>query len=142
VTTRLRAAGVADIPAILRLWHDAGHRPSVTDTPDALAALLAAPNARLIVAVRPDAIAGTALVGFDGWRANVYRLVTAAGEPDRDLRLALIQAVLDWAASRGLSRVAAFLDGAPATHALWQAAGFRPDPQTHRFTCDLEDLDD
>ncbi len=138
----LRPAVAADVPAILGLWQAAGHRRSVSDHPDALRALLAEPNACLVVAVRADAVAGTALIGFDGWRANVYRVVTVPGETGRDLPRALIQACLDWAAERRLTRVAAFLDGNPSTHALWQAAGFRPDPDTHRFTCDLENRDD
>lgn len=138
----LRTAVPADVPAILDLWRAAGHRPSVSDRPDALRALLAEPNARLFVAVRDAAVAGTALIGFDGWRANVYRVVTTPGETGRDLPRALIQACLDWAAERRLTRVAAFLDGNPSTHALWRDAGFRTDPDTHRFTCDLENPDD
>lgn len=137
MTAELRPAVPADIAAVLGLWQAAGHRPSVSDRPEALAELVGSPAARLVVAVRGTALVGTALIGFDGWRANVYRVVTAPAEADGTLPPLLIRACLDWAAERRIRRIAAFVDGDPDKHALWRSAGFRPDPATHRFTCDL-----
>ena len=76
----LRHARPDEAEAILRFWVDSGASLSTTDQVDFLRKTLHHPAAVLVLALVDDAIVGTVLGTFDGWRGNIYRLVVA---PDR-----------------------------------------------------------
>jgi hypothetical protein len=75
----IRSAVEQDIPAVLDLWATAGSLPSVTDSPDGLARLLAADSQALLVAELDGVLAGSLIAAWDGWRGSFYRL---AGAPE------------------------------------------------------------
>jgi ribosomal protein S18 acetylase RimI-like enzyme len=101
-----------EVPAVLGLWRAAGSVPSVSDDPVSLERLLETSAAALLVAEADGRIVGTIIAGWDGWRANFYRL-----------------AVLPCA--RRLSAIV-MSEHDPAV-ALWLAAGYTHDTRVGRY---------
>ena len=63
-----------EIQDVLGLWREAGSVPSVSDDPASLERLLETSKDALLVAETDGRVMGTIIAGWDGWRANVYRL--------------------------------------------------------------------
>jgi ribonuclease HI/ribosomal protein S18 acetylase RimI-like enzyme len=150
----LRSGRDADVEAVLRLWQVAGARPGVTDDASSVRLLMARDPMALIVA---EAVAGTGagaagaepgggelvgtlVAGFDGWRANLHRLVVHPGWRRRGLGLALVEEAERRLVAQGAKRAGATVVLEDA-HALgfWQAAGYTPQPGTRRHTKNLTD---
>ena len=74
-------------------------------------------------------IVGTLVAGFDGWRANLHRLVVHPGWRRRGLGLALVEEAERRLVAQGARRVGATVVLEDA-HALgfWEAAGYTPQP--------------
>jgi len=70
----VRSGTRQDAEAVLALWTAAGAEPSVTDDIASIWALLAHDPRALIVAELDGEIVASLIAGFDGWRANMYRL--------------------------------------------------------------------
>ena len=77
----LRAGTRADIDAVLAFWLDATAEPSTTDDADGLDGAARAFAGRAVLALDGDAIVGTIVAGWDGWRGALYRLAVAAVVP-------------------------------------------------------------
>ena len=80
----LRAAVLEDVDDILGFWSLAAEdtdRPA--DRPKAVEALIARDPAVLLLAIHEEMIVGCVVVGWDGWRAHLYRL---AVRPDHRRR--------------------------------------------------------
>ena len=105
VADGVRAAGRADIAAVLTLWERARSAAASTpDTPETVARLLTTGPGSLLVAERgPDgAIVGALIAAWDGWRGNMYRLAVDPAHrraaliyqnPQRDRERAIADAV-------------------------------------------------
>ena len=63
-----------ECPAILDLWKEAGSLPSVTDSLQALELVLRRDEDLFLVVEYDSRTIGTVMGGWDGWRANIYRL--------------------------------------------------------------------
>jgi len=134
----VRTAESAHLDGILELWHAASHRKSVTDNVESLAGVLAHPNATILVALDGDALVGSALPAWDGWRGTVHRVVLhPRWKEHEDIGLALITAAVNWLSQFGTERVSAPVDDTAGAQRLWNRAGFQHDPQTRRFVHDL-----
>jgi ribosomal protein S18 acetylase RimI-like enzyme len=120
----IRPATPGEFPAILGLWRDAAAFATPTDDIDGLRALNASDPQALIVATgEGNEIVGTIIVGWDGWRGNIYRLVVAPGHRRRGLGRRLVQAACDALAARGVRRIGAVVDaGDEQAMAFWNAA--------------------
>jgi ribosomal protein S18 acetylase RimI-like enzyme len=131
----IREATAADVQALLELWRRAEAAPSVTDTSEDVARVVAAPSALVLVAVVGDAVVGSVIATFDGWRANFYRLAV-----DPELRRAgvarqLVAAAERWLNARGARRASALVeDDRPDAKAFWSAAGFAYHEGIGRYT--------
>jgi ribosomal protein S18 acetylase RimI-like enzyme len=59
---------------VLRVWSESDAVVSTTDDVDALRTLLERDPDALLIAEVADQAVGALIVGWDGWRANLYRL--------------------------------------------------------------------
>jgi ribosomal protein S18 acetylase RimI-like enzyme len=140
---RLRSGDGADVDAVLALWRAAEAEPSATDDPAGLAALLAHDPDALIVAEVDGRIVGSLIAGFDGWRANLYRLAVHPDLRRRGLARALVAEAERRLTEAGARRANALVvaDHAPAV-GFWQAAGYHRDPRIGRHVKGLDGEDD
>ena len=130
-----RCHGV-ECEAVLDFWRRAETLESVTDSLDVLEAL-AADGHGFLVAVRSGPIVGTVIVGYDGWRGHVYRLVVAPEERRHGLGTRLIAEAERVLRDLGARRVAVTVAGDDQRAApFWEsmaAGGWERDARAIRF---------
>ena len=131
----IRSATPDDVDGILALWRRAEAAPSATDDRASLLRLLEIDPDALLVAEEDARLIGTAMVIFDGWRANLYRLAVVPDRRRRGVARALVEEGERRARDRGARRFSAIVLAAEAPAvAFWEAAGYRRDPRITRFT--------
>jgi ribosomal protein S18 acetylase RimI-like enzyme len=124
---------------VLALWETSRSAASVTpDTSSAVSALLEQPGSVLLLAFDGDALVGTLVVGWDGWRGNMYRLAVVSPARRRGIASALVSAGHAHLRSIGCRRVTALVGVEESeAAALWEAAGYKRDDRIARFVRDL-----
>ena len=127
----LRPAVVADIPDVLTFWTEATAEPSSTDDADGIAALLERAPGSLIVAVDADAIVGTVIAGWDGWRGALYRLAVAPTHRRRGIATALVNGAEQHLRTQGVRRMHLIVStaGGPVAVDFWASARYEPTDQ-------------
>ena len=124
---------------MLRLWETSRSAASVTpDTIEGVEALLRQPGSVLLLAIDDDEVVGTLVVGWDGWRGNMYRLAVRSDYRRRGIGLRLVDAGHEHLRSVGARRITALVgaeEGEAA--ALWRAAGYERDETIVRFVRNL-----
>jgi GNAT superfamily N-acetyltransferase len=109
----IRIATGDDIASVLDLWAAAGSLPSVTDSRDGLARLLAYDPQALLVAERDGVPAGSLIAAGDGWRGSFYRLAVSPEHRRNGLATMLLRAgerrLREWGAVR-LTAIVAYDD--------------------------------
>jgi ribosomal protein S18 acetylase RimI-like enzyme len=134
----IRSGTATDVEAVLALWRVAGAEPSLTDDAASLQALIAHDDGALVVAAGAGAIVGSVVVGFDGRRANLYRLAVDPAWRRRGLALELVAEAERRLAARGCRRASALvLANHPDAVGFWEAAGFAKDPRVGRHVKNL-----
>jgi ribosomal protein S18 acetylase RimI-like enzyme len=122
----LSPAGFQDISDILAFWDLAAEdtdRPA--DRPDAVEALIAHDPAAPLLAIYEQTIVGCVIVGWDGWRAHLYRLAVHPNHRRLGLASWLLTAAEQQLQAHGAIRIDAMvLDSNGAGHAIWSAAGY------------------
>ena len=79
----------------------------------------------LLIAEVDGRLAGTLVVGWDGWRCHLYRLAVDPGRRRDGIGRALITAAENRIRSLGGTRIDAMvLDDNPGAHAIWAAGGY------------------
>ncbi|WP_430781005.1 GNAT family N-acetyltransferase [Actinoplanes sp. G11-F43] len=123
----LRAATVAELPAVLAFWRSAAENESrPVDTGAAVEALFRRDPEALILAVDGAEIVGTVIAGWDGWRCHLYRLAVAPHRRREGLGGRLVTAAEERFTSFGGTRTDAMvLDGNIVAHGIWAAHGYR-----------------
>ena len=122
---------------MLRLWETSRSAASLMpDTADAIEALF--DRSLLLLAVEDDEVVGTLVVGWDGWRGNMYRLAVRADHRRRRVASALVDAGHDYLRSVGAPRVTALVGvDEDEARALWESAGYERDRKIVRFVRNL-----
>lgn len=130
----IREARADDADAVLALWRAADAVESVTDDPRSIEVLLRTPTARLFLATDGDAIVGTIVAGFDGWRGSVYRLAVLPSHRRRGIALALVREAERFLTEAGARKLCAMVMR-HHDHALafWEAAGYDEDARLKRY---------
>jgi ribosomal protein S18 acetylase RimI-like enzyme len=122
----LRPATAEDVTNVLGFWRLAAEdtdRPA--DRPEAVEALLARDPSALLLAVSEEQIVGCVIIGWDGWRAHLYRLAVHPEWRRRGLARWLLTIAEQRLQAHGAIRIDAMvLDGNDAGHAIWSAAGY------------------
>lgn len=130
----IRAAGGADIRAVLALWRLAESVPSPTDSEPALRLLLDRDPEALLLAAADDEVVGSLIAAWDGWRGSFYRLAVHPEHRRRGLATALIRAGEARLQALGAVRLTAIVAAEePGAAELWAAAGYERQPDRHRF---------
>jgi ribosomal protein S18 acetylase RimI-like enzyme len=123
-----------EISEVLELWREAGSVPSVSDDPASLERLLETSEDALLVAEVDGRMVGTVIAGWDGWRANFYRLAVRPSARRRGIALRLVAEAERRLAAKGARRLSAIVmsEHDPAV-ALWLAAGYHHDTRVGRY---------
>jgi ribosomal protein S18 acetylase RimI-like enzyme len=135
VRFRVRRAEPHEATTVLELWLRAGAVPSVTDDVAAVELLLARqPDALLVAEADGGEIVGSLVAGFDGWRANLYRLAVAPEHRRRGVAAALVTEAERRLRAAGCRRASALVvHDDPGARACWAALGYEPDPRVARY---------
>jgi ribosomal protein S18 acetylase RimI-like enzyme len=134
----LRTGRVDDVEAVLDLWRRAEASPSPTETAADVRGLLERDPEALIVAEAGGEIAGSLIVGWDGWRAAFYRLAVDPAHRRHGLATALVRAGEERFHALGARRVGAIAEShKPAAMAFWASAGYELQTSRSRFVKNL-----
>ena len=131
---RIRNAGVQDIAAVLDLWTAAGSLPSVSDSPEGLARLLAADPRALLVAEHEGVLVGSLIAAWDGWRGSFYRLAVSPEHRRQGLATMLLKEGERRLHECGAVRFTAIVaEDEAGAMAFWRAAGYERQQNRARF---------
>jgi ribosomal protein S18 acetylase RimI-like enzyme len=136
---RIRAAGEEDIAAVLDLWTAAGSLPTVSDSPEGLARLLAADPQALLVAELAGVLVGSLIAAWDGWRGSFYRLAVSPEHRRKGFATVLLREGERRLRERGAVRLTAIVaDDEAGAMAFWRVVGYEHQQQRARFVrhCD------
>jgi ribosomal protein S18 acetylase RimI-like enzyme len=130
----IRNATEEDIPSVLDLWVVAASAPSVSDSPDGLARLLAANPQALLVAELGGVLAGSLIAAWDGWRGSFYRLAVSPEHQRKGLATMLLREGERRLHERGAVRLTAIVaDDEAGAMGFWRAAGYERQQHRARF---------
>jgi ribosomal protein S18 acetylase RimI-like enzyme len=133
VRPRLRVATADDTEEVVRFWRVVAE-PTSTDSPEAVAVLLARDPGALIVAEADGAIVGSVVAGWDGWRGSIYRLAVAPSARRAGLARALVHAAEERLRDLGAQRMHAIVVGASADAvAFWEASDWSHQEGQRRY---------
>jgi ribosomal protein S18 acetylase RimI-like enzyme len=128
-------AEVEDVDAVVDLWNREGGPTSHPGRrAEALALLRWNPDS-LLVARRDGVVVGTLVVGWDGWRCHLYRLVVEPHARRGGVARALVAAARRQAAAWGAVKIDATVDMQNSSAiAFWEAGGFDLDTSSGRWS--------
>ena len=130
----IRSAGMGDIAAVLDLWVRAGSVPSVSDSQEGVARLLAADPQALLVAELDSVLVGSLIAAWDGWRGSFYRLAVSPEHRRRGLATMLLREGERRLRARGALRLTAIVaDDHAGAMGFWRAAGYERQQHRARF---------
>lgn len=109
-TIVIRPCRVEECAAVLALWERAGAIPSPTDTLEELQRLVRTHGDGFLVAIQGNAIVGSVIGGWDGWRGNIYRLAVAPEARRRGLARRLVREAALVMKSKGGRRLSALVE--------------------------------
>lgn len=130
----IRNATEDDIASVLDLWAVASSLPSVSDSPDGIAGLLAADPQALLVAELEGVLAGSLIAAWDGWRGSFYRLAVSPKHRRKGLATMLLREGERRLRERGAVRLTAIVaDDETRAMAFWRSAGYEHQQHRARF---------
>ena len=130
----IRSAIEEDIQAVLDLWAAAGSLPTVTDSRDGLARLLATDSQALLVAECDGVLAGSLIAAWDGWRGSFYRLAVSPEHRRKGLATMLLREGERCLRERGAVRLTAIVaDDETGAMGFWRSAGYERQQHRARF---------
>ena len=134
-TLTIRHARPDDVPALVAFWQVAGENGSrPADHDDAVAHLIARDPEALIVAELDRRIVATIIAGWDGWRANLYRLAVDPELRGRGLGRRMVEQAEERLRAFGAERFCAMvLDENDGGRGLWESLGYAPQAEWSRW---------
>lgn len=133
----IRPAVFADVADVVDLWErQGGPTRSAGGRAEAIR-LITCDGDALLLAEDRGLIVGSVIVGWDGWRCHLYRLVVEPAARRRGIGTDLIAAARERARRLGSSRLDAMVDPDNESAVLfWEAGGFERD-RDHRWSLHL-----
>jgi len=130
-----RSAVSPDVDPVLAFWQKAAedsNRP--IDSPAAVRRLIERDADALVVAADGDAIVGSLIIGWDGWRCHLYRLAVDPDYRRRGIGGSLLAIAEERFVGFGGTRADAMvLDENEVAHRVWAAAGYAAQPEWSRW---------
>ncbi len=128
-----RRATSQDAESIIEFWQTSGASMGSTDDVAYVRRAVENPAAVLLLAVTDDAIVGSLLGTFDGWRGNMYRLVVTPHRRRQGIARQLVrqmeQVFVEW----GVRRVTVLIEvDRPWATAFWTVVGYPRDDRIVR----------
>jgi ribosomal protein S18 acetylase RimI-like enzyme len=116
---------------VLAFWLDATAEPSTTDDAAGLEGLLERSPGALIVALDADAIVGTIVAGWDGWRGALYRLAVQPSYRRRGIATRLVAEAEQLLRDQGVRRMhlIASRAGGETAESFWISTRYEPTDQ-------------
>jgi ribosomal protein S18 acetylase RimI-like enzyme len=134
----IRRCRPEEAEAVLALWREAGATVSATDTVEDLRRAIEGSPAYVLVAESGGRLVGSVIGSFDGWRANLYRLVVRPECRRQGIARALVEEVTRCLAGQGARRACALVEkGHPLATGFWAGIGYALDPRMVRFVRNL-----
>ena len=131
MTWSIQAGGAHDAEAILALWRRAEAEETVSDDAESVHALLARDPGSLLIAEVDGAVIGSLIVGWDGWRGQLYRLAVDPSWRRRGVATELVRTAEERLRGLGVRRVAAIVVTAhDHAQGFWRSVGYGAAPQT------------
>jgi ribosomal protein S18 acetylase RimI-like enzyme len=133
----IRRCRPEEAEAVLALWRESGATVSATDTVEDLRRAMNG-QAWVLVAEGGSRLVGSVIGSFDGWRANLYRLVVRPECRRRGIARALVEEVTRCLARQGARRVCALVEkDHPLARGFWAGIGYGLDARMVRFVRNL-----
>lgn len=130
-----RNAVHTDVDALIAFWSVAGEnsgRPS--DRPEPVHRLIDRDPEAVLLAELDGRIVGTIISGWDGWRANLYRLAVDPGLRGRGLGRTLLGLAEERLRKLGAERFCAMvLEENELGQGLWRSAGYQAQAEWRRW---------
>ena len=120
--------------AVLALWQAAAAEPTRTDDVEGVTALLVHDPEAVIVAIEDEALVGSVIAGWDGWRGSIYRIAVAPSHRRAGVARALLREAERRLDARGARRRSAIVvaDDAQAM-SFWRATEWHEQQARARF---------
>ncbi|HEX5266046.1 MAG TPA: GNAT family N-acetyltransferase [Acidimicrobiales bacterium] len=135
VVTTVRAATVADAEAVIGLWAAAAGPTRLPSDAGAVARLLERDPGALMIVEADGAVVGTVILGWDGWRAHLYRMAVRPDHRREGVGRLLLDAAAARARAVGARRLDALVhDGNELGAVFWARLGFVRDGEDRRWT--------
>jgi ribosomal protein S18 acetylase RimI-like enzyme len=129
----IRAALAGEPPHLLALWHEAAE-PTSTDDVAGVTALIARDPGALLVALDGEALVGSVVAGWDGWRGSIYRLAVAPSYRRRGLGRELVRAAEGRLRALGARRLqAVVISSDERAMGFWSSSGWVRQAEWARF---------
>jgi ribosomal protein S18 acetylase RimI-like enzyme len=131
----IRSATVDDVGDVLAFWAEATVEPSATDDADSVVTLLRdAPDSLLLAVDDDEAIVGTVIASWDGWRGAMYRLAVKPTVRRRGIAARLVEEGERRLRANGARRFHLIvLEEEAVARAFWEAAGYERQHSRLRF---------
>jgi len=127
----IRPGGPSDAEAVLALWRRSGSVLTLTDDVASIELLLRRDPEALLVAVADGAVIGSLIVGWDGWRGELYRLAVDPSWRRRGVATSLVREGEARLRDLGTRRISAIVMSAhDRARAFWRSMGYEAAPQT------------
>jgi ribosomal protein S18 acetylase RimI-like enzyme len=126
----IAVAQPSDAHDVLEFWRHSTTVASSTDDVDGIETLLAFDSDALVVARDADAVVGSLITGWDGWRASMYRLAVAPAYRRRGIARRLVAEGEARLRALGARRFHLIVQEQEETaRGFWEAVGYEPTPQ-------------
>lgn len=135
----IRDGGPDDLERLLELWAISRAQPTVTDSLGPLEALLAFEPRALLIADGDQAVVGSLIAVWNGWRGSFYRLAVHPGARRRGLATRLVREGERRLRERGALRLDAIVaSDQPEALGFWRAVGYQHQGDRARFVRNFE----
>jgi len=131
----IRTANPEDLDDVVDFWAREGGPTSLPGGVAEARALVRRDPEALLIARVDEALIGTVIVGWDGWRCHLYRLVVAPGWRRSGVATGLVAEARARALAAGARKIDATvnLGNGPAI-AFWEGQQFEQDPRDGRWS--------